>query len=120
MATPQANIPILHRFLGIGQVIVAAVFLVLRYLGAAPILSPDEGGSVIGYALAGFGMVLLAVALLVFKPRVPARRPEFLMEGAGILPAVGFLVTGHAVPLIVMGLAIVVFWMSRPDALATA
>jgi hypothetical protein len=82
--------------------------------------------------------VLLAIALLVFKPRVPERGPRqsvdeywsapdvtakvflvwFLMEGAGAISAVGYFLTGQPVAAAVMALAIVAFWLCGPSIFA--
>src|SRR5688572_28089632 len=126
MPTAPATAPLLHRCLGIGLVMMAAVMSFLRYRGLAPALPPDSI-RLIAYALSGFSVVLVAVALVVIKPRVPDRRPQqsvedywstpevdgkaflvwFLMEGAGMMAAVGYLLTGQPVSVVAMGLAIV-------------
>jgi hypothetical protein len=133
-------VPLLHRLLGIALVSLAAAILVLEYLGIAPILRRDSVTPVIAYALSGAGVVLAAVALLILKPRVPDRapgqsveqywtRPEIgarvlpvwlLLESAGMLPAVGYLMTGELVTAFVAGLAILVYWWHGPDVIAKA
>jgi|SRR5687768_11272237 len=139
MATAPATAPLLHRSLGTSLVLVAAVLLVLRYRGLAPTLPPDSI-TLIAYTLSGFCAVLVAVALFVIKPRVPERRPHqsveeywstpdvgtkvvlvwFLMEGAGMMAAVGYLLTGEPVSALAMGLAIVAFWLCGPNLFAEA
>jgi hypothetical protein len=135
MATPAATVPLLHRFLGIGLVMVATVFVALGFVGIAPLL-PREGASpVIAYAMSGFAVVLGVVALLFLKPRVPDRKPGqsveqywsapdagarvlpvwFLLEGAGITSSIGYLLTGEPVALIVAVVAITVFWLCGPN-----
>lgn len=138
MTTAQASVPLLHRFLGIGLAIVGAVFIGLDILGQAPLLPPDEVTRVIAYALSGVGVGLIAVALLILKPRVPPRQPGqseadywttphssgrimhvwFVIEGAGMLSGVGFLLTGEPAAAIAMGAAIAAFWMVGPSAFA--
>ena len=136
MATTAAAVPLLHRLLGIGLVMVATVFVTLTYLGIAPLL-PREGVSVvIAYALSGVGVVLGAIALLFLKPRAPERKPGqsvehywsapetnarvlpvwFLLEGAGTTAAVGYLLTGEPVALIVAVLTTTAFWLCGPNA----
>ena len=44
----------------------------------------------------------------------------FLMEGAGMMAAVGYLLTGQPVSVVAMGVAIVAFWLSGPNAFAKA
>ena len=139
MPAAPATAPLLHQSLGIGLVMMAAVMSFLRYRGLAPTLPPDSLTS-IAYALSGFSVVLVAVALLVIKPRVPDRRPQqsveeywstrevgakaflvwFLMEGAGMMAAVGYLLTGQPVSVVAMGVAIAAFWLSGPNAFARA
>ena len=135
MATPAATVPLLHRFLGIGLVMVATVFVALGFVGIAPLL-PREGASpVIAYAMSGVAVVLGVVALLFLKPRVPDRKPGqsveqywsapeagarvlpvwFLLEGAGMTSAIGYLLTGEPVALIVAVLAITAFWLCGPN-----
>src|SRR5688572_23970497 len=126
MPTTAATAQPLHRSLGIGLVMMAAVMSFLRYRGLAPTL-PPERITLIAYTCSGFCVVLVAVALLVIKPRVPDRRPHqsieeywstpevgakaflvwFLMEGAGTIGAVGYLLTGETVAFAAMGVAIV-------------
>ena len=140
MTTAQASVPLLHRFLGIGLVILATVFVGLYVFGRTPLLPPDEVTRVIAYVLSGVSVVLLGVAFLILKPRVPARRagqseadywttPDaagkimqvwFVVEGAGTLSAVGFLLTGEPVAAIVMGAAVAAFWVVGPNAFAHA
>jgi LPXTG-motif cell wall-anchored protein len=134
MATTSATVPLLHRFLGIGLVMVAAVFVTLGYLGIAPLLPRTGVSPVIAYALSGIGVVLGAIALLLLKPRAPDRKPGqsveqywstpetgarvlpvwFLLEVAGMTSAIGYLLTGEPVSLIVAALAIAAFWLCGP------
>jgi hypothetical protein len=101
-------------------------------------MSPDSVTPVIAYTLSGLGVVQVAVALFFFKPGVPARRLEqpvaeywstpevgakvflvwFLMEGAGVMAGVAYLLTGEPVSALVMGLAIVAFWWCGPNMFA--
>jgi hypothetical protein len=134
MATSAATAPLLHRFLGIGLVMLAAVFAMLGYLGIAPLLPRNGVSPVIAYALSGIGVVLGAIALLFLKPRAPERKPGqsveqywstretgarvlpvwFLLEGAATTAAIGYLLTGEPVSLIVAALAIAAFWLCGP------
>ena len=139
MAEAQATPQLLHRFLGMGVTLLALVFLGMNYLGRAPLLSPDDEFSVtLAYMLSAIAVVVVAIALGVRKPKVPERRPGesveaywkrpevgaaafsvwFLMEAAAVLTTVGYVLTGHPVVLLVMGLAIAAYWMTGPNALA--
>ena len=40
----------------------------------------------------------------------------FLMEGAGVMSAVGFFLTGAPVSAVAIAFAIVVFWLNGPGA----
>lgn len=139
MPTTPPTAPLLHRSLGIGLVMMAAVMAFLRYRGVAPTL-PPESITLILYTLSGLCVVLMAVALFVVKPRVPDRRPQqsveeywstpevgakallvwFLMEGVGTMAAVGYLLTGQPVTVVAMVLAIVAFWLCGPNMFAKA
>jgi hypothetical protein len=139
-STAQGTIPLLHRFLGIGLVMVAASLLVIKYLGLVPTLPDGSVTLIIAYALSGVAVVLAAVALVVFKPRVPERSsaqsieeywstPEvgskvlpvwFLLEGAGTLAAVGYFLTSEPVAAIAAGVLIAAFWWCGPNVFAKA
>ena len=113
---------------------VATVAVVLGYVGIAPLLPRESVATTIAYAMAGIGVVMGAVALMLLKPRVPDRKagqsveqywsaPEtstrvfpvwFLLEGAATIATVGYLLTGEPVSLIVAVLAITAFWLCGP------
>lgn len=114
-----------------------AVLVLVRNLGAVP---PGTWGSPVAYVFPGASIALLAVSFLVFKPRVPQRSmgepveqywstPQvvakalpiwFLMDGAGIIAAIGYFLTGEPVSALVAGLAIVAFWLTGPNVFANA
>lgn len=136
-ATPATG-PMLHRFLGIGLMSLAAALLLLKYFGIAQGLRADSVTRLIAYALSGIAVVLAAVALVVFKPRVPERSaaqsveeywstPDiaskvlpvwFLLEGAGTLAAVGYFLTSEPVAAVAAGVLIVAFWWCGPNVFA--
>lgn len=60
--------------------LLSVVFFVLTYNGIAPIMSADSVTPLIAYTLSGVGVVQVAVALVFFKPGVPARRLEQSVE----------------------------------------
>jgi len=119
---------------------VAGALVVLTYLGIVPLLASDEVTLQVAYAFSGLAVLLAVLALMVFKPRVPERRPGqsveeywstpevsakatrvwFLLEGAGMMAAVGYLMTAEPVPAVLTGLAIVAFWSYGPDTFAKA
>ena len=135
----QATLPLLHRFLGIGQLLLLAAFVAIRMLGVAPALDgpPSFQNSVV-YGMAGITVVMLFVAFFVLKPRVPERRggqsvaeywttPEsatkvlpvwFLCEGAGVVSVIGYFLTGAPVALLMAAIALTAFWLLGPNAFA--
>jgi len=124
------GVRILHAALAIGLSVVAATFvLVLRSLG--PLLTTTP---LIGYATVGLGLANLAVVVGFFRPRIPQRPVDQLpdeywattearaaviviwamIEGAGLISLVGYLLTGSVVPAAVAALAIVTLIVLRP------
>ena len=136
---PNAPTPvILHLFLGIGLVTLSLAFFVLRYVGFQ--LMGDTVAPTVAYVLSGLSVVLAAITLVIFKPRVPDRSPGqsvdedrstpevvartttvwFLLEGAGTIAAVGYFFSGEPVSAIVTIAAIVAFWLCGPNVFAKA
>jgi hypothetical protein len=141
MPGPQqmANVPMLHRFLAIGATLLFLMFLGLKAAGIAPLLREDpELTRTIGYVLTGVVAILLAVALLVLKPRALERSPGqsvqqfwattataqkvllvwFVLEGAATLASVGFALTAEPAVGVVAAIAIATFWMNGPGTFA--
>jgi hypothetical protein len=126
--------------LGAGLIVIAVVFLAMTRLGAAPLRPVDDFTPFILYATSGVAIALMALALMVFKPRVPARtggQPVaeywalpavgaaaalvwFLLEGAGLIATIGYALTGQMVSALVMGVAIVTFWLCGPSQFTNA
>jgi hypothetical protein len=139
MPTQAATPALLHRFLGIGQLAMTVTFAALVAAGAVPLLEADEA-STVAYAMAGAAALMIVVALVGLRPRVPERlggetteaywarpgvaaaatRVWFALEGAGLLAGVGFLLTACVAPAVVMGAALVAFWMTGANAFAKA
>lgn len=139
-AAAPASAAQLHRFLGTGLVLLAGVFLLLTYLRIAPILPADTVTPVIAYGSSAIAVALMAAALFVLKPRVPActlgqsveefwSTPAmggqvfmiwFLVEGAGMIAAVGYFLTGQPAAAFVTGLAIAAYWLCGPNLFAKA
>lgn len=137
-STP-ATVPMIHRILGIGLLAGAAVFVGLRYFGIGSIAHGSTSRTV-AYALGAVAMVLTAIAVFIFRPRVPRRSPAqsldqfwsapdvaakmlqiwFYLEGAGMLAAAGYLLTGEPVTAIAAGLAIAAYWWCGPTLFANA
>jgi hypothetical protein len=138
MDSPRATAPLLHRFLGIGLVLLSAAAGALKLAGTVPMLPPDEATAMLAPAFAAIAAALIVMAWMVFKPAVPGRRPGqsvdaywtdpdvlpkvmrvwFLAEGAGVLSLVGYFVTGAAIVAVAAALAMVSFWMCGPSRFA--
>jgi hypothetical protein len=100
----------------------------------------DAVTPILAYFFSGLSVVFAALALVIFKPRVPDRSPGqsvdeywstpevvarimpvwFLLEGAGTMAAVGYFFTGEPVSAIAMGATIVAFWLCGPNTFAKA
>jgi hypothetical protein len=85
--------------------------------------------------MVGLAGVLVVVAWLVYLPRVPRRSPGvpvtdywstpevvervtplwFLLEGAGILASVAYLMAGDVLSTVAVVITIVVYWAAGPD-----
>ena len=128
----------LHRFLGIGLVILLVTAAVMKTVGKVPLLPPDDVTRTIAYIFSGISAALVLFALFVFKPAVPERRPGettetywttqatvmkimrvwFVLEGAGVMSIVGFFMTGHLIVLIAAAASVSIFWRCGPVAFA--
>jgi hypothetical protein len=125
--------PLLHRFLGIGLVLVAGALVVARLSGVLGESGIDV--PIIGYGLAAVSFIMMTTALVAVKPQVPERspgqspaqywsRPEvasrvnlvwFLVEGAGVIASIAYFLTGLAAAAVMMAIAILAFWMVGPN-----
>ena len=121
---------ILHRGLIAGLVIVAAVFVYVRRTVDQAFL----GAPVVGYVTAAVGLINLVVAIAFLLPRIPPRSgaeaPDdywsrfevrtasiilwALVEGAGLVALVGYLLTGSLAAAVVVALAIAALMVARP------
>jgi LPXTG-motif cell wall-anchored protein len=134
MPATQGSPQLLYHFLRIGVSLLAAIFLVLRFAGLAPLLPATGSTDLIAYVMSGIAVVLVLIGVFVLKPAVPARRGHttaeywatpktvqkamsvwFIVEGAATISAIGFLMTGHAVAAAAMVLSIAVFWIVAPE-----
>jgi hypothetical protein len=121
-----------------GLLMVTGVMVVLRS-GDTGAPSPDSSGNqMLGYSFSALSVVLIAVALLFLKPRVPARRERqpveeywssvtgailpmwFIMEAAGMIAVVGYFLTGQTVAAVAIAVSIGVFIWYGPQAFARA
>jgi len=135
---PPAIAPTLHRFLGIGLVILLGTAGVMKLMGKVPMLPPDDVTRTIAYIFSGIAAALILVALLMFKPGVPERRAGetmeaywttqatvmkimrvwFVLEGAGVMATVGFFMTGYSVVFVAAAITVAIYWWCGPAAFA--
>jgi hypothetical protein len=125
--------PVLHRSLLTSLLLVTGVLVVLRSgdTGAPPL---DGGNQMLGYTLSALSFVLVAVAVLFLKPRVPVRQERqpveeywsavtttilpmwFIMEAAGVIAVVGYFLTGMTVAAVAIAVSIGLFIWYGPKA----
>jgi len=125
---------IMHGAMVAGLALVGATFFLLLRVGQSPALGSTPS---LGVALAGVGVGLLAVAVTVLRRRVPERpldqSPDAywatverrgaaivlwaVVEGAGLLASIGYVLTGAVAPAVVVVLAIALLIVFRPSGL---
>jgi len=122
--SPQAA-RVLHRALLGGLLTISAVFLFIALgLHDAPLMNAGNNTSIVGNVLAACGIMPIVLGLFVLKPRVPMRTsgqdeaafwrtalyaviPVWaVIEGAGIVGAVGALLTGSLAPALIVAIAL--------------
>lgn len=122
------TIRILHIAMTLGLLLLAGVFFALRRLKQGFDVWPP-----IGYVTAGFAIVQLAAVLGILMPRMPQRPADqspddywttvargdaiivwAMLEAAGVLSAVGYLLTGTAPPAATGVLAIAALALLNP------
>ena len=128
---PARSVRILHAALLVGLLSSGTVLALIRRFNQ-PFALPQT--RLIGIAVGCLAAVLLASARLALRPRIPPQRPDqtpdgywsdatirastitlwALVEGAGLLSAMGYYLTGSAVPLIALALALGVLVSVRP------
>ena len=117
MPPAQANVPLLHRFLGFGLLAIATAAVAVKSLGVVSTPPQGEFTRMLAYAFSGIATVMVVVAFLVLKPRVPERTPGqsvdvywstpaivakvmlvwFVLEGGAMMGVLGYFMTGEAV-----------------------
>ena len=131
----QANPTLLHRFLGIGLLIVAGALIITRQSAA---MAESEPGSLLpAYLIAGVSFLMCAGALMILKPLVPRREGKtreaywadrsvagkaltfwFILEGAGVTASVSYFLGGGMIALALLVLAVAVYWLNGPSTFA--
>jgi len=138
MSAAQANVPMLHRFLGFGLFAIAAGAIAVKSLGAVSTPPQGEFTQMLAYAFSGIATVMVVVAFLVIKPRVPERQPGqsvdtywstpaivakvmlvwFVLEGGAMTAVLGYFLTGEVVAAGAACFGIAAFWLCGPNAFA--
>ena len=136
--TTSANVTQLYRALGVGLLFVSGASLALGYFGISLLQLDDAIPPAIAYAPSAIAVAELVVSLFVLTPRVPSRPPVmslnefwsnpemggkavvvwFLVEGGGILAAVGYQLTRQPASAFVIGLSIAAYWWCGPTRFA--
>lgn len=125
----------LYRLLGGFVSGLAAVFVGMTVLDAAPLMPAGTAPLAAEYGPPAAALAALAAAFFVIQPRIPGRlssqgsdeywqHPQvfanvtliwFLLEGAGVMAAIGYLLTGELLPTAVMAADIAAYWWYRPS-----
>lgn len=129
------SVRILHGTLTVSVVLITAVFIVLdRVFHLPPVLSDLP---VVGRVLAVIGVLMVAGALAILRPKIPERRSDqtpdafwedvttrgaallvwALCEGGGIAGAVAFRLTCEPLTLGAAAIALIAMTWTRPGAL---
>jgi len=138
MAPAQANVPMLHRFLGFGLFTIATAAVAVKSLGVVSTPEQGEFTQMLAYAFSGIATVMVLVAFLVLKPRVPARTPGqsvdaywstppivakvmlvwFVLEGGAMMGVLGYFLTGEVVAAGAALFGVAAFWLCGPNVFA--
>jgi len=122
---------ILHGALVAGLVLVGGTFILVLRVQGRPLGSAPSSGEV----LAGISVALLIGAYAILRRRIPERRFDqsqddywasaetrgacivlwALVDGAGLVGWVGYVLTGVAVPAAAAALAILTLMLFRPS-----
>lgn len=123
---------LIHMALVLGTTLCGVVFVVVRRVTPPPALAQ---ASLIGIILAASAIAMLGVALTVLRPRVRQQAPEqsiddywgdatvrmtamtlwAVVEGASLLGAVGYLLTGATASGLALALGVVTLLSLRPS-----
>lgn len=133
---PQASPALLHRFLGIGLVILAVAMVIVRYAGGIDVAPADT--LLPAYITSGVSFLMGVAALMFLKPLVPRRgagkplaaywadaavaskalRFWFILEGAGVMASVSYFLGGGAIAAALIVLTVAVYWINGPRVFA--
>ena len=133
---PQPGPALLHRFLGIGLVMLAAAMVIVRHAGG--IEAAPEDTLLPAYITSGVSFLMCAAALMFLKPLVPRRgagkpiaaywadpsvapkalRVWFILEGAGVMASVSYFLGGGMIAAALIVLSVAVYWLNGPRVFA--
>ena len=136
--TAPQNVPLMHRFLGFGLVLIAVAAVVAKSSGVVSTPPPDDVTQMLAYVFSGIAVVLAVVAFLFFKPRVPARKPGqtvdaywstpavaakamlvwFVLEGGALMGVLGYFLTGEVIAAGAALFGVAAFWLCGPNVFA--
>ena len=130
---PRRAARVMHTALLGGLLTISAVFLFLGFgLHVAPLIRDAYGVAMIGYILGAAGLLPIIIAMLILRPKVPARTSGqsdtaywqgalgpalavwVLCEGGGITAAVGALITGLWAPIVTVVMAVTCLVLMGP------
>ena len=124
---------LIHGSMVAGLLVMTAALYAVRRVASSHALSVP----IVAPVLAGVGLVLLAVAATIMRPRIPPRRGDqsadeywsgletrtaaillwAIAEGAGLVGCVGYFLTGATAPAVTVFLALVLLTFFRPSRL---
>ena len=140
LAGTTRGVRLMYLILLGAAVLVAIAFMVMVQL-RGPILVRDSGTEVIAWSFSGIGVTAVAFGVLLVRPRIPPRAPEesidgywggtsvararsmllwIIAENAGMVSALGYLLTGHLAPLAALALALAVLAWFNPSRIASS
>jgi hypothetical protein len=124
LGTPHSA-RVLHRVLFGGLLLLSVIFLLITFgLHDAPLMAPGESATMIGFVFAASGLILVIAAITFFRQRVPTRASGqddatfwraalgpavsvwVMIVGAGMISAVGALLTGSLASALVVAFAL--------------
>lgn len=125
---------VLHGVLLAGLVVSGAAFFVVLRMSHGPLM---RGVPLIGPVLVGCAVAVLGAAVTVLRARIPSRSPAqapdaywedagtrasalvlwAVIEGAGLLAATGYLLSGGMVPAVVFAAAVATIALHGPGRL---
>lgn len=134
--TAPATPALLHRFLGLGLVILAMAMVIVRYAGG--IDAAPDGTLLPAYVTSGVSFLMGVAALMFLKPLVPRREAGktanaywadqrvaakallfwFVLEGAGVTASVSYFLGGGMIAAALIVLTVAVYWINGPSAFA--